>query len=73
MEIGTELGRNNNPITLGSVVGDVIADDLLGMAQVVAIGGIDEVSIPVEVAVDNLLGFLNGRPPPSFKAEGHAT
>ena len=43
---------------LAAMAAEVVADDRLGVAVRVAVGGIDEVAAPVEVAVDDRLRRL---------------
>ena len=49
----------------------MVADDLLGVALGVAVGGVDEVAAALEVAIEDLLGLFDaGAPAPVF-AERH--
>ena len=50
---------------------DVVADDLLGVALGVEVGGVDEVAAELEEAVDDLLGLLDAGAPAEVFAEGH--
>src|SRR6185295_13013178 len=48
-----------------------IADDLLGVALRVAVGGVDEVAAAREKAIEDRLGVLHGRTPAPLLAERH--
>jgi hypothetical protein len=53
------------------VTADVVAQDLLGMALRIKIGGIDEVAAELDESIDDLLGLLHGRAPAKILAKRH--
>ena len=71
IEVAAELGRDHQAIAAGGVAPDVVADDLLGVALGVEVGGVDEVAAEVDEAVDDLLGLLHAGAPAEVFAERH--
>ena len=59
------------PVAPGRVAPDVVADDLLGVALGVEVGGVDEVAAELEVSIDDLLRLLDARAPAEVFAERH--
>ena len=59
IEVAAELGGDDQPVAPPRMPSDVVADDLLGMALGVEIGGIDEITAELDVPVDDLLRFLD--------------
>jgi hypothetical protein len=53
------------------VAPDVVADDLLGMAPGIEVGGVDEVATEVDEAVNDLFGLLDAGTPTQVFAERH--
>ncbi len=52
---------------------DVVADDLLGVALGVEVGGVDEVATEVDEPVDDLFGLLHTGAPAEVLAERHGS
>ena len=50
---------------------DVVADDLLGVALGVEVGGVDEVAAELDEPVDDLFGLLHAGSPAKVLAERH--
>ncbi len=71
IEIAAELRGDDQAIALGGIVADMVADDLFGVALGVAVRGVDEVAAEIDEPIDDLLGFLDARPPAVVFAEGH--
>ena len=66
-----ELGRKHEPIALGGVLADVVADDLFGVALGVDVGSIEEVPAALDVGVHDFLRVRDVGPPTPVEAEGH--
>jgi hypothetical protein len=53
------------------VLPDVVADDLLGVASGVEVGGVDEIAAEFDVPIDDLLGLFDTGAPAEVFAERH--
>ena len=70
-EVARELGGDDDAVAPARVAADVVADDLLGVAVGVDVGGVDEVAAALEEAVEDGLGVLDAGAPAPVLAEGH--
>ena len=58
--VAHELGGDDEAVALGVVGAEVVADDLLGVALGVDVGGVDEVPAPIDEGVDDAAGVVDG-------------
>jgi hypothetical protein len=65
--------RKNEPIATRTVLGKVVTDDFLGMAERVNVRGIDEIASALEVIVDNGVRRLDAGSPPEILSKSHGT
>ena len=71
VHIAEELGGDHEPVPLGLILADVVADDLLGVALGVDVRGVEEVPAALDVGVHDPVGLIHIRPPTPILAEGH--
>ena len=73
IQVAAELGGDDEAVAASRVAADVVAEDLLGVTLRVEVRGVDEVAADLDVAVHDLLRFLDGGAPPEVFAERHRT
>jgi hypothetical protein len=71
VEVGEELRAERDAFAPAGLGGEELADDLLGVAVGVDVGGVDDVAAAVEVLGEHRLGGLGARAPAVVLAEGH--
>ena len=69
--VAAELGGDDESVALLGVATEVVADDLLGVALGVEVGGVDEVAAALDEAIDDLFRVGDAAAPPEVFAERH--